>query len=100
MKDFDKNKSMQDPLKLLKYCLGGETEFRKNLSIITTIHGGLVLRNKGDRTIAIRFIRWANDYSKVYHFKLKGNGIYYDKKSKVAKEQFIRDEISSMYSNL
>jgi hypothetical protein len=100
MKDFDKNKNMQDPLKLLRYCLGGETEFRKNLSIITTIHGGLVLRNKGDRTIAIRFIRWANDYSKVYHFKLKGNGIYYDKKSKVAKEQFIRDEISSMYSNL
>ena len=100
MKDFDKNKKMQDPLKLLRYCLAGETDFRKNLSIITTIHGGLVLRNKGDRTIAIRFIRWVNDYSKLYHFKLKGNGIYYDKKAKVAKEQFIRDEISSMYSNL
>jgi hypothetical protein len=100
MKDFDKNKNMQDPLKLLRYCLGGETDFRKNLSVITGPHGELILRNKGDRTVAIRFIRWVNDYSKVYHFKLKGNSIKYDKKTKVAKEQFIHDEISNMYSNL
>ena len=100
MKDFDKNKNMQDPLKLLRYCLGGETDFRKNLSVITGPHGELILRNKGDRTVAIRFIRWVNDYSKVYHFKLKGNSIKYDKKSKAVKEQYIRNEVSCMLSNL
>ena len=100
MKDFDKNKGMTDPLKLLRYCLGPETEFRKELSVITGPHGELILRNKkkDDPYISKRYIRWANDYSKNFKFKLKNGVILYTKK-KAAMEEYIRESASDTIAN-
>jgi hypothetical protein len=101
MKDFDKNKGMTDPLKLLRYCLGAETEFRKELSVITGPHGEFILRNKkeDDPYIGKRYIRWANDYSTKFRFKLNKGRITYTEKKKASTESYIRETASDTIAN-